>query len=1069
MKKTGKILALFVALAMLVSVVPAFTAAAEEVETVDINGHRYRVISEVKMPADAGFEGDRSSWTSYFTWDKSSITPLSEEVQISTENVHSGSQALYVPGNGGTGSINGSFVGMFYFNEDESPVAEEKIYAFTFWRYAPNGRMSISVGASADPYSQTVDYDADFASQYGSWGNSGGQGSDVTNLTSGRWAREGVLIKTTAGVSTMVKVFARYCGGNYFDDFAIYEIDPEPIQPDATATVRLIKEDAEPEILGKVENLYAGDTMELPSAYDYEGIVEPDFEEGMVYTYTNPEPIVLQEGDENYLDITYGPYKQIVSENLFADGGFDSGSLEGWFTGEGTPLADAPGTAYLEDGALHTVASGSGYGAAGSFETRWPIPEPGASYLIGADVMATTGTKEGYGHQYAWFLTWGNPDNETGEDGLPVSEQTSVIADYMDGSTAGQLGSDGSNGLHPLVADEYVTRAFAYTTAETDTDFGFRTAWLRDCTAVYDNFFLYELDDIAADPNAVRYNIVYTLDGTAEGEVVGRSPAQRGTAGDVVEVPEGTLEAARLGNVFYTNEAAQITLEAGVEEYYVPVKALAVITGAVADTVKTVGDYAPFLPATAKLVTDNEEFNKIYDQTVNVTDWVVDGGKAVGTVEGYEGITATAAIETLDTTFTLIDNESQASQNNYEKGQQAYVRFPNYMETSFVIEMTVTLNSAGNQFLFINDSSNDGFFGPDQVAIGLNGNFTPVNGNGSGGRVSEDTGIMAMETGKPYYVLIKVDPENNSYTASVSDGINSATAENMGFRTNSGMVDGLVAIGNTNANSPDGAVQVTNIQVHAPEVDVPDAAGISAGLGYVTADETEKLTINFTVDGAYAGQYLTIIAQDSVVEGNALTTPTVVYDEPLTDGDNLIALIPGSPNMTYTAIVSDANSGYALAKTSAALYPMVAADIAANLKDYTAAKSLARIDQAIEAISAGGAVYDAEGNFGDGRDAFIDVEIGEDSTVITLDRGLYDKGIGFRASTKVGVKGDLKDAVKDELFYKITITGDDVTLESADMSVTLSLDSVEIEFVETEITQPAADGADADFGFIPEL
>ncbi len=1043
MKNTGKILSLVVALAMVMSVIPGFalTAAAEEdLGTVDVWGNRYRIVDEIKIE-DGGFEGDRSTWSSWFTWNKA-VETLSEDILVSEDVVHSGSQSLYVPSNGGTNSVAGSFLGMFYLNADHSPVTESKTYVLSFWRNAPGGSMTISVGASADPYSQTVDYDADF----GGWGNSGSQGSNVTGLAgSGNvWGQVTAMFQTTAGVSTMAKVFARYCGSNYFDDFTIYEIDPTPIEPNASATIRMTDENGETEVLGTVENLYAGDEFSIPSSYDYSSLNKVDMETGIVYTYVNPEPIILAEGDENYLDITIEPTLQIVSGNLI-DGSFDDNSLDGWYTGEGTPLADAAETtAYLEDGALHTVSSGTAFGTAGSFETRWDIPTPGKTYLIGVDAMATNTST----HQYAWFLTWGDSDGD-GEE-----EQTGTVADYADGSTAGQLGSNGSVPSDPLVQDEYVTKAFVCPTAETDTAFGFRSAWLRDALVVYDNFFVYELGEYAADPDSVRYKLVYTTDGTAEGDVIATGASQLGAAGQEVEVPEGTLEATLKGNTFYTNESAKITLKADVEEYYVPAKVLANITGGVAKAVKTVGDYAPILLDTAKLVTDNEEFNKTYDQTVKVTDWTVDGDTATGTVEGYDGLTATASIEKLDPTFTLIDNESQASQNNYPKGQQAYVHFPASMETPFVIEMTVTLNNIGDQFLFINDSSNSGFFGPDQVAIGLNGNFTPVNGNGSGGRATSDVGILPLEIGKPYSVLIEVDPANNSYSAYVSDGTASAAAENMGFRTNKGMVDGLVSIGNQNTASPDGAVQITDIQVYAPDVQVPAAASISSGLSFVTVDGAEKLSINFTVDGAYADQYLTITAKDSVVSGNALTTPTIVYDEPLTEGNNVIALVPNSPNMTYIATVSDAETGYALASTTAALYPMVAADIADNLEEYIAAQSLARIDQAIEALSAGGAVYDAEGKFGDGRDAFIDVQIGDEATVITLNEGLYAKGMGFKTKIKVGVEGDLKDAVSDELFYKITIANGEVTLESYDEAVTFSLESVEIEFVETEVELP---------------
>ncbi len=233
----------------------------------------------------------------------------------------------------------------------------------------------------------------------------------------------------------------------------------------------------------------------------------------------------------------------------------------------------------------------------------------------------------------------------------------------------------------------------------------------------------------------------------------------------------------------------------------------------------------------------------------------------------------------------------------------------------------------------------------------------------------------------------------------------------------------------------------------------PRNDGISVDLGYVTENESDILTINFTVNTAYVGQRFNIVANDNV-ENSGKTDPTVVYDSVIEVGKNVFALVPNSPNMVYTATVFDTESGDILTTTTAALYPLVVSDIAANLKEYIASDELARIDQAVKALSAGGVVYNDDGKFGDDRDAFIDVEISDEATVITLNEGLYAKGIGFKTKVKVGVEGDLKEAVSDELFYKITIANGEVTLESYDTAVTFSLESVEIEFVETEVEQP---------------
>ncbi len=246
---------------------------------------------------------------------------------------------------------------------------------------------------------------------------------------------------------------------------------------------------------------------------------------------------------------------------------------------------------------------------------------------------------------------------------------------------------------------------------------------------------------------------------------------------------------------------------------------------------------------------------------------------------------------------------------------------------------------------------------------------------------------------------------------------------------------------------------------------------VTAKLGYANG----KLAIFFESEAEGAKAVITHSNDYTLKEGetfeNEVTLPA--------------AVIPNNANVVYEVKAVDAN-GEAFATASQALYPLVIADIEVNSAEYAAAEELSNVDQAVKALTEGGAVYNevaVEGSedgatelkFGDARDNIFDLSVSgeaEAATVtISVKPELAAKGFGFKAGVKAGKVDAVKAATGDGngVFTTITITGDDVTLASPQEAVTLSLDSVEIEFVETEVAESEAADADASYDFTPEL
>ena len=822
-------------------------------------------------------------------------------------------------------------------------------------------------------------------------------------------------------------------GGGAADTFTVsnLQIWAENVAESATVTVKY----ENGEVISVDDSYYVGYPYAVPSVPAY--YVNGD----VLYTVGAVEGGIADKTEiEVIVPIT--AYRTIASENLTTNGDLEAdldaeGAIVGWETLAGPITAENENFELVEEeDGNHAIAAKSDGNADNETLISKVAVTAGKEYYVTVDLKETDKTKA---EQYMWFAG--------------INDETADLKNGNDPAASGRLGD---TQFMKVSQGKYVTTQRVVAIPEGATDLALVGTYFQDTHPVIDNFAVYELKDL---DTTVHYSIEYTIDG----ETVATDADLSGNAGDKVEIKAGDkVNAKRVGAKYYSNPATEITLELGKDVYTVECEVVATITGAEAVTATVVGDYAPVLPKTVKVVTDNEAIN---GEVVAVT-W--DG--TTGTIDGTD-ITVAADVTTLEETFSVIDINGVRVQNNQPARMRANAyKLPKALDGSFTAQMTLTVNATGDTHI--------GFFNSDVLAATTEGNLfadTTIHlpyGNpdafGLRDASARKNTSMVPAAGKTYVVLVQADMVSKKVTLTVTneDGEVASVESETGLRKDAASVDILGLYSNTVG---DGFATLSNIKFNVPEMAaVTDKATLKASLDFLTdGDNKDALTINFTADGDYAGKTLKIVA-GTYIDGNHNAAEQEVAAVALEEGKNVVAFIPTIATKPYRATIVD-EAGYAYAEVTAALYPMVAADIAANLAEYVAADELARVEQAVAALSAGGAVYDAEGNFGDGRDKFIDVEIGEESTIITLDEGLYAKGIGFKVSTKAGVVGALKTAAKDELFYKITITGDEVTLESADSVVTFSLDSVEIEFVATEVADSAADGADAELDFIPEL
>ena len=828
----------------------------------------------------------------------------------------------------------------------------------------------------------------------------------------------------------------------------------------ASVTVDIV--DANGEILADdiatVDGFISGDT------YDGSGLTFNKYlvADKNLYMVDRPEEAITLDAGENEYNLVATLYKTIVGENIITNPSFEN-DMEDWTTVDGANLAEAVkaddesdqfeivGDIAADDTAEPPVAAQKrttdgekalwlkggavgGSNAGTQVDTSWAV-EPNTRYFASFDFMST---RKDNGTQYMWLYATDSAETPT----------ISYYAEALDNN------SQQYQQMNVHTRNIFETKQFIIETGETQNKIGFGGAWfINDAAPIVDNFQLYELADLSDD---VTYDVVVTTDGTANGTELDRIENQEGTIGDEVEIVAGKfVNDKRVGKEYYRSQATTIKLEQGKTTYYVGADVIATINGAEAVEAVTVEGYDAILPSTVKTTVDTEE-ESFEAETLPVT-W--DG--TTGTIADTD-VTVNAVVTELPPAFSPTANMTVGSVNVQNQQVDAWndaYKLPAAL-SDFTTALMVTYNHDGDDHILFNNAvdtpANNEAFNRSHVHIKISKDGIQVRDGKQG-----DKGTNALQTVLPVtegnnYEII-VDYTTESYDVYVRDMMTGAVGIYKGaVSRTAGPVDGIAFVGNGSSTAKD-AFTVTKCDVAAEVVDVPAEAEVKANLDYITdGEDADTLVINFTTDAE--GATLKIYSDD--IDNTLVGQAEVVADKS-------VAVVPKNANITYTARLVDTDTGFMIGGASAALYPMVAADIAANIDEYTSADELKLVDKAVAVLSEGGAV--------DPKVDFIKVETtgeGEEAaTVITLDEALFAKGFGFKGAIKAGTAGAVvtTEPVDDNTLYsKITIKGNEVTLENADSAVTFSLDAVQIEFVATEVDEADA-GADADFGLVDEL
>ncbi len=251
---------------------------------------------------------------------------------------------------------------------------------------------------------------------------------------------------------------------------------------------------------------------------------------------------------------------------------------------------------------------------------------------------------------------------------------------------------------------------------------------------------------------------------------------------------------------------------------------------------------------------------------------------------------------------------------------------------------------------------------------------------------------------------------------------------------------------------------------------------LTSELGY---DETKGFTVDFSTGSL--GENDAVYIYREADDGG----PDVKVSGPITSaelgGDGYIS-VAGNSNAVYKALMSvkeaDGSVVYRLGKNS--IYSLLVSDIAENSAEngaYTAdgaALSKIRVTKANEIIAKGGVIEELTDQH---KKIMTKADGKKEFTVIPAVFGL---GIGFTVQdgkiyvggTEMTVNGSGDGA---SVFNTLTVNGDNtVTLSVvndgvASEAMTLSLDSVNIEFIETLIEESEAEDADMASDFVPEL
>ena len=426
-----------------------------------------------------------------------------------------------------------------------------------------------------------------------------------------------------------------------------------------------------------------------------------------------------------------------------------------------------------------------------------------------------------------------------------------------------------------------------------------------------------------------------------------------------------------------------------------------------------------------------------------------------GTVEGVVDGNVTAKVNVLPCSYSLEDMESNGVDNT--SGWSGAQNFKADITGEFTIEFDLQINKQADvsvQFCDVKGKRwTDGAFG-----VGTNGALDISGGtDGKGTRKQEIFFDHVESAGEIYRVLIQADVSQNLITKAmaISPAGEVKTVENLHFRNDKDKLSVIDVCENNGTEK--GKIKMLNAKVYDPSVAPSQPV---ATLGYDGGA--------FTMDIAYGE-----IAGDSIKVQSDASGSAAKFEktEKTTDGATLKT---GATNRNYTITAVNGSTDGTPLTTS--IYELVVKAVATEEGTMKSDKLAA----ANKVIAEGGIIDIASIETDDVRNQIMQKIESQDVTGIEIKGDIFNKGIGFvtdGVNLYIGSNPDKatidttdSGAGKVYKYMKIadttvTLSNDLVSLQDA---VTLSLDSVNIEFIETIIEETEAD-ADGALDLVPEL
>ena len=452
----------------------------------------------------------------------------------------------------------------------------------------------------------------------------------------------------------------------------------------------------------------------------------------------------------------------ISSDNLLA-------TSDGWTDGEGTAIAESTGFDIVHEGDVAYISAKDSNGKDGKSSLKGSVAiKKGSSYLIA--VTAKNFTPSWIGLDYG--------------DGEKVQQNT--------------------NSIFENVAINEWKRVVAKFTASSDT-LNIASRWNKSS---YESFELYELTEQAETLVSVKAPEAVSV-ATGETPVLPATVEGTYSKGSVKQVPvEWTIE-----GVDFTNSSEEVKV----------------------------------VPVTGKAVDGNVTLTTSVDVKVYYS-YAVEGEYKNGgnQTDGKTAVKFPATTKDFTAEFDVV----------FESFGDLWIQF----------------NDTG----VVNDNFGKGC--KVGLGHNASGEFRPVDGDGNGGRTKPDETLATLKTGTTYTYVVKASAETDKYSVALFDketGEQLAKAENFGFRGNSDKIDVLHLFTNGGGSYTASNISITYDDIAFPEtkdVTVKYYVGNTAGDPVKTVTKTVKVGGKLNFDA-----YETVV-DDVYYKADAITYSDIQED-----------------------------------------------------------------------------------------------------------------------------------------------------------------------------------------------